>query len=199
MSQLTPPWLWLSTAIRSLDHAIEGYCSADAFPFLQGQYLHAMRILANSLPAVYRNPDDLLARNLNQQAVWAAGCALGKVRHGASHGIGYVLGTQCGVPHGYTSCVMLPAVLAWNEPTNRAQQEVIAEAMGFRPGNLAGSLRDWLGSMQLPVSLPQVGVRRDQLPLLARAAARHTVVRNNPRPIGSERDVLAILELAWCA
>ena len=27
---------------------------------------------------------------------------------GASHGIGYVLGAEFGVPHGHTSCIMLP-------------------------------------------------------------------------------------------
>ena len=34
---------------------------------------------------------------------------------GASHGIGYVLGAAFGVPHGYTSCVMLPSVMRWNK------------------------------------------------------------------------------------
>ena len=30
---------------------------------------------------------------------------------GLSHGIGHQIGARCGVPHGVTSCVMLPAVL----------------------------------------------------------------------------------------
>jgi len=30
---------------------------------------------------------------------------------GASHGIGYVLGAVFGIPHGHTSCIMLPAVM----------------------------------------------------------------------------------------
>ena len=30
LATLTPDWLWFSTAIRSLDHAIEGYCSLES-------------------------------------------------------------------------------------------------------------------------------------------------------------------------
>ena len=41
---------------------------------------------------------------------------------GASHGIGYVLGAVFDVPHGHTSCIMLPAVMRWNEPANAAKQ-----------------------------------------------------------------------------
>ena len=92
LSQHTPAWLWLSTAIRSLDHAIEGYCSADCHGYLDAHFLHAMQLFAESLPATVNNPKDLQARSLSQQAVWLACCGLGTVSHGASHGIGYILG-----------------------------------------------------------------------------------------------------------
>jgi maleylacetate reductase len=130
LSCRTPQWLWLSTAIRSLDHAVEGYCSADAHSYLEGHFLHAMRLFASSLPATIEDPENLTARSLSQQAVWLACCGLGQVRHGASHGIGYLLGAVCGVPHGYTSCVMLPAVLQWNSEINGERQQPIAEALG---------------------------------------------------------------------
>ena len=91
LSLHTPEWLWLSTAIRSLDHAIEGYCSADSNPFLEGHFLHAMRLFAGALPECRANPENQVARSLSQQAVWLACCGLGTVSHGASHGIGYSL------------------------------------------------------------------------------------------------------------
>ena len=52
LSLHTPQWLWLSTAIRSLDHAVEGYCSADSHAFLDGHFLHAMRLFASSFARV---------------------------------------------------------------------------------------------------------------------------------------------------
>lgn len=193
----TPSWLWLSTGIRALDHAIEGYCSADAHPFVQGHFLHAMRLFAESLPAMKAAPDCTRTRALNQHASWLSGCGLGRIRHGASHGIGYILGAMCGVPHGHTSCVMLPAVLRWNESVNADLQHEIVRAMGADSGNASDHLRQWLANLELPVSLRQVGVSREQLPAIARAAARHNVVKANPRPVTGAGDVLEILELAW--
>lgn len=193
----TPQWLWLSTAIRSLDHAIEGYCSADANAFVSGSFLHAMRLFSDSLPGARQDPADLLSRSLNQQAVWLACNGLGRVSHGASHGIGYILGALCGVPHGYTSCVMLPAVLRWNQEVNAAQQKDIATALGF-PGENAGLVvKDLVSNLGLPTTLQAVGVGEDQLAEIAARALRHPVVRKNPRPIDDQQQIMEILRLAW--
>lgn len=197
LSLHTPEWLWLSTAIRSLDHAVEGYCSADSHPFLDGHFLHAMRLFASSLPECKRDPTDLAARSLNQQAVWLACCGLGSVSHGASHGIGYILGSLCGVPHGYTSCVMLPAVLAWNAKQQASRQEAVNDALGRNEQNAAASVKALVASLGLPTSLQDVGVTIEQLPGIAQRAAQHPVVRTNPRKITGANEVMEILELAW--
>ena len=49
---------------------------------------------------------------------------------GASHGIGYVLGAVFDIPHGHTSCIMLPAVMHWNKDYNAERQATVATAMG---------------------------------------------------------------------
>ena len=193
----TPEWLWLSTAIRSLDHAIEGFCSKDSTPFLDGHFLHAMRLFKASLPDVHHNPDDLVARDLNQHAVWLACCGLGTVSHGASHGIGYILGSYCGVPHGHTSCVMLPAVLAWNAELQAERQREIADALGM-PGSAASrAVASLIAELGLPTTLGEVGVKEEQLDEIARRAIKHPVVRKNPRALESAEQVREILTLAW--
>lgn len=197
LSLNTPEWLWLSTAIRSLDHAIEGYCSADSHAFLDGHFLHAMRLFARSLPNTKRDLQNVRSRSINQQAVWLACCGLGYVTHGASHGIGYILGSFCGVPHGYTSCVMLPAVLEWNSKKNGKRQAAIAEALG-KPGDTAASaVRELVSSLDLPTTLQEIGIRQEQLPEIARLAIKHPVVRNNPRALETSAQVEEILQLAW--
>lgn len=192
----TPEWLWLSTAIRSLDHAIEGYCSADTHAFLDAHFLHAMRLFTQSLPASKQDLKNVNSRSVNQQAVWLACCGLGSVAHGASHGIGYILGSLCGVPHGHTSCVMLPAVLEWNNVHNAERQNAIAEALG-RPGESASTVvRELIAALGLPTTLQEVGVSSDELAEIARRAIKHPVVRNNPRKLETESQVLEILKLA---
>lgn len=192
----TPEWLWLSTAIRALDHAIEGYCAAASNPLVQGTALHAMRFLASSLRRTKKDPSDLEARQDSQMAVWLAASGLGRVPMGASHGIGYLLGTFCGVPHGYTSCVMLPAVLRWNEPATAARQKDIAAALGMPGAAAADAVAALLDDLGLPRTLADVGVTPDRLDAIAASGARHPVVKGNPRSIASAADVMEILKLA---
>lgn len=197
LSMHTPEWLWLSTAIRSLDHAVEGFCSADSNPFLDAHFLHAMRLFAQSLPRNKENSDDLQARNLNQQAVWLACCGLGTVAHGASHGIGYILGSLCGVPHGYTSCVMLPAVLEWNAKYLASRQSSVADALGAPGVPASTAVRNLVASLGLPTYLQDVDVKKEQLEEIAARAILHPVVKKNPRPLETKEEVMEILELAW--
>lgn len=197
LSTYTPEWLWLSTAIRSLDHAVEGYCSEDSTPYLDAHFLQSMALFAKSLPEVKQNPQDRAARAENFQAVWLACCGLGTVSHGASHGIGYILGSYCSVPHGHTSCVMLPAVLEWNSSEFLERQKSIAAALGCSSSSASTAVKDLVSSFGLPTSLRDVGVKQEQLDEIANRAIKHPVVRCNPKPLTEASQVREILELAW--
>jgi alcohol dehydrogenase class IV len=193
----TPEWLWFSTAVRAIDHAVEGMLNARGNPMIEAQAQQALAMFFTCLPRSKREPKDLAARLACQQAVWLSSAGLGRVSMGASHGIGYILGTVGGVPHGHTSCVMLPAVLAWNEPATREAQARIARAMGDADRMPAAQLRSLLRALDLPQKLADVGIRKDQLDEIAARALRHPVVLANARPIRTNEDIGAILDLAW--
>ena len=75
---------------------------------------------------------------------------------GASHGIGYVLGAEFDVPHGHTSCVMLPFVMRWNKSVNAERQALVSAAMG-QPGKDAGDVLDgFIRGLGMPRSLQDV-------------------------------------------
>ena len=192
----TPSWLWLSTAIRSVDHAVESYCSTAPNVLVDAGALHALKLFADSLRRTRADEGDLDARQQSQMAVWLAASSLGRVPMGASHGIGYVLGAVGGVPHGYTSCVMLPAVLRWNEPATPERQRDIAAALGRPDDSAAHAVAGLISDLGLPRTLGEVGVGEDQLETIARMAAVNPVVRANPRPIRGPDDVMEILRLA---
>ena len=90
-----------------------------------------------------------------------AGLSAG-VPMGASHGIGYVLGAVFDVPHGHTSCVMLPSVLRWNLPVNAAQQQRVSEAFGRAQETAADLVAGLVRALGLPGRLSEVGVGRDR-------------------------------------
>src|ERR1044072_7155770 len=55
----TPMELWLSTGIRSLDHAVEGFLASGEHPFNDALALDAIRRLFDSLPRAKVAPEDL--------------------------------------------------------------------------------------------------------------------------------------------
>ena len=194
----TPFDLLFSTAIRSVDHAVECYCSPLATPATEALSLQGLRLLAQALPAIQADPQDLKPRLQAQFGMWQAVAALAAgVQTGASHGIGYALGAGFNVGHGHTSCVMLPAVMRWNAAVNGQRQQALAQAMGA-PDRLAHELvAELIAQLGQPGSLRAVGLREEQLDELAQRALAYPPVQANPRPIRGVADVREILALAW--
>lgn len=193
----TPLPLLLATGLRAVDHAVESYCSPRAHAAGELHSLAGLALLATALPAIQRDPAALAPRRQAQLGMWQA--ILGSISGagtGASHGIGYALGATYGVAHGHTSCVMLPAVLAWNEAANGDRQAALAALLG-RPGEpLAVLVRDLVRALGLPGTLRELGIGREQFAEIARRSLAYEPVQRNPRPIAGEGDVMQILELA---
>jgi maleylacetate reductase len=194
----TPHWLFLSTGIRAVDHAVEDICSINSQPFSDGTSLHALRLLARGLAAAKADPDNLEARLDCQLGAWMSITgSQNDVQKGASHGIGHVLGGTAHVPHGYTSCIMLPHVLRFNEPVNAARQAWVSEALG-RPGVPAGdAVAGLIAGLGLPGRLRDVGVRQDQLDQIAEESMHDRWIHTNPRKIDGPATIRALLDAAW--
>jgi maleylacetate reductase len=193
----TPEWLWLSTGIRAVDHCVEGLCSREAHPYADAQALKGLSMLTQALPRVKADPGDLDARMDCQIGTWLSmGPLSSGVPMGASHGIGYVLGAEFGVPHGYTSCVMLPSVMRWNKSDNAERQALVAAAMG-KPGQDAADVLDsFIRGLGLPRSLRDVGVGPEQFDRIAQQAMATPWIPRNPRKIDGPAQAREILVLA---
>ena len=193
----TPEWLFLSTGIRAVDHCVEGICSADAHPYADAQALRGLSLLSRGLPRVKADPSDVQARLDCQMGAWLSmGPLASGVPMGASHGIGYVLGAVFDIPHGHTSCIMLPSVMRWNKPVNAERQALVASAMDH-PGEDAGDvLGAFIAGLGMPRSLAAVNVGRQEFDRIAEQAMGTPWVPRNPRPIDGPAQVREILELA---
>jgi len=193
----TPEWLWLSTGIRAVDHCVEGLCSREAHPYADAQALKGLAMLTQGLPRVKADSRDLDARMDCQIGTWLSMGPLSMgVPMGASHGIGYVLGAVFGVPHGYTSCVMLPSVMRWNKSDNAERQALVSAAMG-KPGKDAGDVLDtFIRDLGLPRSLQDVRIGPEQFDRIAQQAMGTPWIPRNPRKIDGPAQVREILVLA---
>jgi len=197
MTVRTPEWLWLSSGIRALDHAVETVCAPKADVRSYMEAIPAIRLLASALPRTKADPADLAARMDAQLAVWLSmehnrfGVSMG-----ASHGIGHVLGGTCNVPHGYTSCVMLPTVLRWNESANAERQAMVADAFGQAGRPAWQVVHEFIAGLGMPRSLAAVGVLPDRFEIVAKAALLDHYLHTNPRPVHGIDDIMEILRMA---
>ena len=193
----TPEWLFLSTGIRAVDHCVEGICSMHSHPYGDAQAIQGLSLLSSGLVSVKNNPSDLEARLNCQLGTWMSMAPLASgVPMGASHGIGYVLGAAFDIPHGHTSCIMLPAVMRWNEKANYSRQVRVSQAMGS-PERSAGQLLEKLiQDLGMPTRLSDVDINAKDFASIAEKAMGTPWVPHNPRKISGPSDVLEILKLA---
>ncbi len=198
LSHRTPEWLWLSTGIRAVDHAVEDICSVSGNPFSEGASMQALRLLSRGLRGVKQRPGDESAYLDCLNGAWLSmvGSQSG-VEKGASHGIGHALGGAAKVPHGYTSCVMLPTVLRYNLSVNAARQRLVSEAFGDASIPAADHVANLVADLGLPGRIRDTGVKPEQLDHIAEMAMHDRWIPTNPRPITNAATVRSLLDQAW--
>jgi alcohol dehydrogenase class IV len=179
----TPEKLWLSTGIRALDHAIEGFLYGGAHPITDVTGLEGARRLLENLPRSRREPEDLGIRLELQLAAWLSYFGPMNTPMGLSHELGRRIGASYEVPHGITSCITLaPSLEVVRERIPGERWRELSSALGGEPPERVAALVEELG---LPDSLREVGVPEVDLESIAGGYGRR------------EGEALAILQAAY--
>lgn len=208
----TPQLVWLSTGIRAVDHCVETICSLQSTDDADSWAEKGLIKLVTGVLDCKRGLNALQARHRCQLGLLEAMTARSTgVPLGASHAIGHQLGAL-GVGHGETSCIMLPAVCKYNaakganiEKQERVKATLLRErkvseliqASGLDPGEVdLGDILDVIiRELELPQTLKDVNVGRDQLTQLAQNSLEDMWMKTNPSPIRTKEQVLDILDL----
>jgi maleylacetate reductase len=157
----TPEKLWLSTGIRALDHAVEGFLFGGDHPVTDVTGLEGARRLMEYLPLSRSIPEDLEVRLELQLAAWLSYFGPANTPMGLSHELGRRIGASYEVPHGITSCILLaPSLLVVKERVQDERWHMLSQALGGEPPERVSSLVDKLG---LPGRLREVGVPEEDL------------------------------------
>jgi alcohol dehydrogenase class IV len=200
-----PPAVTAATGLDALTHCIEAYANKFAHPVVDGYALAGIRLIAAHLERAVKDGHDVVARGALALGSFYGGLCLGPVNTAAVHALAYPLGGRFRVAHGVANAVLLPHVIRFNLPSAVDRYAEVAVALGVRssgsPAAVAASGVEVLARLSRECGVPQrlsaLGIPREAIPLLARAAMQVTrLLRNNLRVL-DENDALQIYEASY--
>jgi alcohol dehydrogenase class IV len=181
----TPLPLWLTTGIRAVDHAVETLLAPGDHPLPDVAALEGLSRLRRGLQASKARATDPKARTECQLGAWFSYLLPGPAASGLSHTLGKRLGSRHGIPHGVTSCLLLPHVLRYLAPRHEAAMARIAEVLDAP--DAAFGVAELIESLGLPQHLDAWKLTTDDLVEAVRPVAS---------PEHTEAALLAILDAA---
>ena len=198
-----PPAVTADTGIDVLTHAIEAFVSTGANDFTDAAAEKAMKLVRSNLLKVYKNPDDLQARQEMHNASCLAGLAFSNAGLGLNHGMAHTLGAHFHIPHGRANGILLPYVMAFNAGCHEqltptaARYARIARVLKLDGPSIRQSAfsvvrttKQYIKQLHIPDSIEAAGVSREDfdaaLDEMVEAAYQDACTKTNPRTCSKE-------------
>jgi alcohol dehydrogenase len=185
-----PPALTAATGMDALTHAVEAYVSTIATPVTDACALKAIELIAANLRAAVANGKDMEARDKMCYAQYLAGMAFNNASLGHVHAMAHQLGGFYDLPHGVCNAILLPHVERFNMIAKMDRFKDIAVAMGENVDGLSvrAAAEKALEAIQIlskdigiPSGLGELGVKEQDLKLMAENAQKDACGLTNPR------------------
>lgn len=192
-----------TTAFDALSHAVEAFFSVAATTLTDVHAVKAIRFLSSSLvPAVNERREEEL-ENLARASLHA-GMAFSNSLLGIVHALAHPIGGLYDASHGSVNAVLLPEVIRYNLPVVEDKLPELAWGLGHRTDGdvkaagriVQDAMEELLHRTRAPRSLRGLGVKREDVPRLARRALEDACILTSPRKAGAE-DLEGILERAY--
>ncbi|OTP90535.1 lactaldehyde reductase [Gilliamella apicola] len=184
-----PASLKAATGVDALTHAIEGYITKGAWELSDMFHIKAIEIISRSL----RDSVKGVAKGGEDMALgqYIAGMGFSNVGLGLVHGMAHPLGAFYSTPHGVANAVLLPHIMAYNADFTADKFRNIAKAMGvvgtesmsIEQARQAAvdAVKQLNQDVGIPANLKAIGVKREDIPALAKAAFDDVCTGGNPR------------------
>lgn len=163
-----PSFLTAATGMDALTHAVEAYVSTIATPVTDACALKAIELVAEYL----------------------AGMAFNNVSLGHVHAMTHQLGGFYNLPHGVCNAILLPHVSRYNLIAKLDRFVDIAVAMGENVEGLSTraaaekaltAIQSLSKDIGIPENLTCLGVKKEDLPIMAENAQKDACGLTNPR------------------
>ena len=201
--------MWFTTALRTLDHAIERSYSLATNPLNDGMCLESIKLIFKWLPKNLKNKDDVESRLMLMHAAFLS--MAGPSITCLSHAIGHQLGPRYKNPRFDSTPVTQPAVMAFNRSFSSAKQKEMAVAMGLNVFDLPDeeaavlaekavtklikSIND--SGISFPTRIRDTGIPESDIPIIASAVWQSPRLKVNPRPVNNKEELERLLKDMW--
>jgi alcohol dehydrogenase len=204
----TPDWLWVTTGMRALDHAIECAYAIRHQPISDALASKSIALLLEHLPASIRTKgeESVAHRGHCLTASWFSIFGAMNTRFGLSHLLGHQIGPRWNVPHGVTSCITLPHAMRFMADLAADRFGPIAEGFGIafdpahpKPAALACADRTaaFIAQFDVPRTLKAAGVPREEIGQIVDPITHELEKMGvTDRPLTRE-EVLGLLEASY--
>lgn len=190
-----PKSLAAATGMDALTHAIEGYITKGAWDLTDEMHLYAIKLIAKYLrPSVLE--EDETAREKVALGQYVAGMGFSNVGLGIVHSMAHPLGSVYGIAHGEANAVLLPYIMEFNAPATGEKYRDIAEAMGVEGtadmkeeeyrSAAVNAVKQLSTDLGIPEKISALGVKKEDIELLADQAIIDACTPGNPRDVIKE-------------
>lgn len=199
-----PPSLTAATGMDALTHAIEAYVSTAATPITDACALKAISMITQSLPMAVEHGDNEAAREAMAWAQFMAGMAFNNASLGYVHAMAHQLGGFYDLPHGVCNAVLLPHVQSFNSKAAAERLRDCAAAMGVPVKGMDAAqgaqacideIKALAARVKIPAGLRELGVKEEDIPLLATNALKDACGLTNPVQ-ASHEEIMGIFRTA---
>ena len=199
-----PKSLAAATGMDALTHAMEGYITRAAWLIPDMFHLNAMALIYKNLDKAVNEKNKKAIDNVGY-GQYIAGMGFSNVGLGIVHSMAHSLGAYYDTPHGLANALLLPHVLRFNGKICPDLFRNMGRAIGLDMNNLndeeavnkvADAVKNLAIKVGIPQTLKEIGIKREDLKILAEQAITDVCTGGNPRKV-TEKDILAIYEEAY--
>lgn len=196
-----PASLTAATGMDALTHAVEAYVSTIATPITDACAVKVVELIAKYLPVAVREPHNKKAREQMAYAQFLAGMAFNNASLGYVHAMAHQLGGFYDLPHGVCNALLLPHVQAFNMQVAEERLNEIGQLLSDNNADLKGldviaAIKKLADIVGIPKSLEELGVKREDFPVLADNALKDVCGATNPIQT-DKKTIMGIFEEAF--
>ncbi len=201
-----PSSLTAATGMDAFTHCVESLTAPVFHPMCDAIALKGIELIAQYLELAVKEPTNIKARGYMMLAAMMGAVAFQKDL-GAAHSMAHPLSTECGIHHGLANAICIVPVMRFNKEVSAEEYAKVAACFGidtFRKSKLEAAEESINAVIALnknigiPRFLSEVGVKEEQLPVLAKKAFEDPCHKTNPRPC-SEQDLFNLFKEAFGA